>query len=313
MKMIRIRMKTMQTKYCLGRWGVGCLSLILAAGCAWGGLIVPLYISNVAPVRDQNGQPMRGSPSPMAEQSRCRIEIRVAPYGGLRYPPGKDGSASSLNPLVTPGSVGGVGLNAAQDDSGLFCMIFPERLPAGTLIFARAYNAPTIGETTFYADSKVVAIPSKDSTLVLDFESAQALDSDDADGDGLINSWERYLGTADRQTSDYDDDGMSDYCEMLAGTALTNPQSNLSFRMVRREALPTGANGSKPLHIKWQSVPGKRYQLQHVTQLLGEQEFIDDGEVVVARNGEFEIELPVDLPEDSIEGFFRVKLVQEGD
>lgn len=279
-------------------------------------MIDPLYVSNRLPLRDQTGQVMVGSPDPGAEAGRWRVEIRVAPDSGVRYAPGKDGSAHPYNPLATPDSVGGVGLNAAEDHSGLFCMTYPERLPAGTKIFARAFNAPTPGEASFYADSQVATVPAQGSTLVLDFDPAQPLDGDDDDGDGLVNSWERHFGTDDRQTGDYDDDGMGDLQEVLAGTDPNDSFSNLSFQMVRREtgSAPAGAGAdwSPPVRVSWRSVPGKRYQLQHTSTLSGEPEFTDVGEAVVARDGEYEIDMRVEVPWEAIAGTFRVKLVADG-
>ena len=317
-------MSEMRTKIGLGRRSAFALALGLLATCAWGDIASPLYVGNVEPVRDPYGRPMAGSPQASDAASRSRVELRVAPYGGQRIPPTTTGGASSLNRLVTVdgSSVGGIGLNSALPDSGLFCMVFPQRLPTNEMVFARAYNAPTVEAATFYADSYPVRLPTRatDSSRVLVFEPAAPLDPGDDDEDGLNNSWEKLLGTDDRPSADYDEDGMSDYYEMLAGTDLTDPGSLLVLRSIEREAgtAPAGMGGadSKPVRVKWQSMPGKKYQLQYVSTLLDQQEFIpvltEEGlDYVIAGEGEFEIEMRVDVTEGMVEGFFRVKLIRE--
>lgn len=297
-------------------WGVVSLMLFLAATGYGHQFVEPLYVGNLTPVTDPYGRALRGSPNPGAEADRCRVEIRIAPYGGVRYPPNPDGTPSPINPLATPDSTGGMGMNAALPDSGIFAKAYPQRLPAGTLIFARAFNAPTAAEATFYSDSKVVTVPEKGSSLTLEFEPARPLDDGDDDGDGLANSWERFLGIDDHLAADYDGDGMLDLHEMLAGTAADDPDSNLSFRSIEREEglVPAGAGGADPVTpvlVKWQTVPGKTYQLQYVPDLTGEQVFIDVGGEVVAGAGEYEIEMLVDVPADAVSGAFRVQLVLE--
>ena len=100
---------------------------------------------------------------------------------------------------------------------------------------------------------------------------------------------------------------------MLAGTAPDDPGSLLAFRSIRPDdgPAPAGLEDSKPVRVKWQSVPGKQYQLQYIPELLGEQEIIPVGDVVTAGDGEYEMEMLVDLPEGAVAGAFRVKLVVE--
>ena len=105
----------------------------MASVCAWGEVISPLYVGNLVPVLDQNGQPMVGSNRSADAAKRSRVEVRMAGAGSLR-PPATDGRADPDNPLVTPDSVGGIGMNTTTTHSGLFCMVFPNRLPPGTRI-----------------------------------------------------------------------------------------------------------------------------------------------------------------------------------
>lgn len=276
----------------------------------------PLYVGNMAPALDQYDRVMVGT---HLRPVRSRVELHVTSNDYVR-PPSTNGAWHPFTPLVAPDSVGGMGLNAAGTDSGLFCMALRKRPATNVMIFARAFNAPTAAEATFYADSFAVAVPDYAyNSLVLKFRPAQPLDPGDADGDGLCNSWETLLGTADRPTADYDGDGMSDLQEMLAGTALDDPDSKLAFRLVQRETTPRVlANGEapvRPVHVKWQSVPGKKYQLEHVVQLVPDVAtgatnlFYPVGEPIVAGAGEFEIDMVVDV-EARLTGTFRVKLVK---
>jgi hypothetical protein len=289
----------------------GILAAWLACATVWAGIQPPLYVGNVEPVRDQYGRPMIGSYAPDLAHSRSRVELRTAADGVIR-PPAISGAAHPANPMLTADSVGGIGMNAAEANCGLFCMVFSERPATGTKIFARAFNAPSLAEATFYADSAVLPAPAGGTSMVLTFGPARPLDAADADGDGLANSWEKAMGIDDRLTDDYDGDGMSDYHEMLAGTAADDPGSLLAFRSIKPEAAtaPAGAGAAwtKPVRVKWQSVPGKRYRLQYVPDLKGEQVFIDVGDLVTAGDGEYEIEMLVDVPDGAVAGAFRVKL-----
>ena len=230
---------------------------VISAECQ-GGIVSPLYVGNRVPVQDEFGRPMRGSPLPAEAANRCRVEIRTTTTGFV-YAPGTNGAASPYNPLLTTNSVSGMGANVESADSGLFCKSFSTRPAAGTWVFARAYDAPTVAEAAFYADSQLVAVPADGSSLALVFGAIQPLDPGDADGDGLNNSWEKALGIADRATADYDGDGQADYQEMLAGTAPDDPGSRLGFAHV--------APGPEGTVLGWNSVAGKSYALSRSSNL----------------------------------------------
>lgn len=286
------------------------------------GISVPLYAGNVVPLRDEFGRPMRGSPFAAAAANRPRVEVRYAYTNryapGEIFVPGIHGESSPYNPLVLADVPIGMGMNAAEANSGLFCAVFSKRPAAGTKLFARAFNAPTPSEATFYADSEIVEVGADATALVFAFRPLEALDPADDDGDGLANSWEELLGIDDRLTADYDGDGMSDLHETWAGTAPDDPDSKLSFRRVDREAVPTGRSpDGEPVRrvlVKWQSVPGKTYRLEYVPALVdadGAAMSFDlvPGGLVTAGAGDYEIEMLVDLSTNAT-GTFRVKLVR---
>ena len=315
------------------QWARRVIPLLVLVACAAGANgqsadkdpIPPLYVGNRIPVLDQYGRPLRGSLDASGADRRCRVEIRVAPYPGVRAPPQTNGAPHDINPLVTSNSIGGIGLNAAQPDSGIFCMIFTERLPTNAMIFARVFNAATPAEATFYADSRPVSVSVNQSSVLLEFDPAKPLDGSDDDGDGLVNSWEQVLGTDDRPAVDYDGDGMNDWHEMLAGTDPTNHASLLSLHWVRKESPPpavagTGGFTNKFVRLKWQAVPGKRYQIQYALQLTpdpvtGEPREFDlvQSDPIVAGADEAEIDMYVEIPADADTRMFRVRLVPDGE
>ena len=301
------------------RWMCG-IGLCLVAATAWGGIVPPLYVGNLEPVLDQYGRTMVGSHDMAQSNSRSLVELRTSTKDFI-LPALTNGDAHPFNPLVSEEGIGGVGLNSSSPDSGLFCLVLADRPAASTKIFARVYNAPTAEEASFYADSTLVESPARGNSLVLSFSAAKAMDTNDVDGDGLNNSWEKALGIDDRLTSDYDGDGMSDLNEMLAGTAPDDNTSQLSFRLIQRDSAASvrdvqegeDMDWEQPVRVRWQSVPGKTYQLEYVPmliQLTGEDPiFVPVGEEIVAGDGEYEIEMLVDVPTDEDTGSFRIRLV----
>jgi len=316
-------MKTSRMKFHRVFWG-SAMGLCVMAVTSMGGIITPLYVGNGAPVLDEYGRPMEGSNLSADAAERSRVELRTSTDAVIR-PPSITGVAHPYNPLLTPDSVGGMGMNTSRADTGLFAMILSNRPAGGTRIFARVFNAPTIAEASFYADTIMATAPSTASSLPLTFGTAMPLDDGDDDGDGLNNSWEKAMGTDGTNgvaPDDYDGDGMLDLHEMLAGTGGTDPDSLLSFRTIAPEegAAPLGEDDSvsRPVRVRWQSVPGKRYQLQFVPTLLGLQQFIpvpgigDVDGVITAGADEYEIDLIIDVPEGTAAGAFRVRLVHDG-
>lgn len=264
---------------------------------------------------------MPGSPLPQDAARRSFVEIRTAP-NGMICAPGTNGAASPYNPLLTTNSVGGIGENAKTLDSGLFCLLFSRRPAGGTKIFARVYDAPTVAEAAFYVDSSLAVVPSNGVSLVLAFGEVLPLDPGDDDADGLNNSWERVLGTSDRPTADYDEDGMSDLHEMLAGTDAADASSLLAFQAVgpgTGEVPPEGFDpAAQLLHIRWPAVPGKSYQLESASALVPDPltgaapVYEPVGEVMTAAEGEYALDVWIDISEGDVNGVFRIRLAQTG-
>ena len=285
------------------------------------GITAPLYIGNREPLLGPYERPMPGA---HAGPICSLVELRVVDSKNGAIPPHTNGMSHPYNPLLTPDSRGGMGLNTSGTDNGLFCMVLPTPPGGDVQVFARAYNAPTAAEATFYADSAPVALSQgKTSKIVLNFHETRPVDWGDADGDGLANSWERLLGTDQPggvSPEDWDGDGMSDLHEMLAGTDPTDAGSMLAFRIIEPDSSPETlarmATESTPVRVEWQSVPGKTYRLEHIPLLAAIDPETEEPygfelvQEVVAGEGETNLCVWVDVGDVST-GVFRVKLVQD--
>jgi hypothetical protein len=296
-----------------GRIGRGWTGVVLAAVClaaagARGQIIKPLYLSNLTPVLDQNGNPMPGmyydDPA-----NRARVEIRIAP-NHLRYPPSPTGAAHPNNPLLTADSVGGIGMNTAEP--GLFAMVFSQRPAADTVIFARVFNTPALADASFYADSRTVTVTANAVSLEMYFlDETQPLDSGDSDGDGLINSWEKALGIDDRATPDYDGDGFTDLHEHLMGSDPTDSASIPAIQSIARVpagSVESGGDGDA-MRVRFLSQPGQKYQLEQAAILAGEQVFEPAGDVVTAGAGQREMDALAPVAAEAATTFYRIRWI----
>ncbi len=87
--------------------------------------------------------------------------------------------------------------------------------------------------------------------------SITATFSDDADGDGLLNTNETALGTNPRN-SDSDGDGSGDPQELVAGTSPTNFSSVLTVQL---------SPGGSANQLSWYGVSSRYYQLEYTDNL----------------------------------------------
>lgn len=304
------RLAARQGRFRLAASGLACW--LVGGLAAWGGIVTPLYVGNLVPATNEYGRTLPGSY--VGEAIVSRVEIRVAVDGIIR-PPGTNGEAHALNPLLTPESAGGMGMNAMDPNGGLFAMVFAQPPAPGTKLFARVYNAPTAAEASFCADSAVLLYSGRERELVVAFGAIRSMDEGDDDGDGLSNAWEKSLGTHERPGADYDGDGMGDWEEWRAGTDPTDRDSLLAFSGIRQLVVevPPGSEEApvRTMRVQWHCMPGRSYRLEWLPGLLGEVEPVPVGEAVTAGADEYGIEIDVEIPDDSPQGVFRVRLARE--
>jgi hypothetical protein len=257
---------------------------------------VPLHFGMTAAAYDEQGRLLPGT----AAAPGALVHLLHAEHGV--HPPQADGSPHPDNPVLGESRIG-MGVDPA---------LWPRGKTAGSVVmnryqkirfFARVYNRETTGASSFYADSAVYtnSITTYDVFRFSVGQTDQPIDTADDDGDGLINAWERSLGS-DPGRMDTDGDGLSDGQEFLAGTDLLDASDYL--RMVELVARSTGE-----IAVRWESVPGKIYQVQRAPsapdgQGLG---FVNMLDPVTA---EYTItELPVPAVWADEPGHFRVMVI----
>ncbi len=191
------------------------------------------------------------------------------------HPPAVDGSPHPDNEVIFSFRIGGgVATNDPALD-GLFSAPITPRPEEGDVVVARVYNAPTLEAASFYTDSQLFTVAGAQFFYPRFPPATNAFDTADDDGDGVHNSWEKALG-GNSSLWDSDGDGLSDLEEFRAGTGLGDPSSFLSMDAIR--------GGNPLMHVTWDSVSGKTYQIQSALGSLNDPEvtFTNVGGPVVA-------------------------------
>lgn len=276
---------------------------VLGAGLIEAGAqTLPMFVSAAAPIHDEFGLRLVGHPDLPPEQGD-RVEIHLA-LGGLAEQPSADGTPTTNNPPVDNGvTFIGNQVAAADAQPAVFSIGLTQPLPAGTRFFARVFNAPTVDTASFYGDSEVLTSSGYPGQgYKVSITNMLPLDTADPDTDGLVNSWERSLST-DPDNPDTDADGMRDGDEFRADTDPLDPLSYFALSDVAKDGPDRAA-------VIWESVPGKRYQVERIaTGDLLSGSFSTIGDVVTAISAVSTSIVSEADTQGSI--FYRVRLVEE--
>ena len=143
------------------------------------------------------------------------------------------------------------------------------RLRSSPLAYNRSQVAVLTLDGTPYQASLVPPAP---TNLVLTSRNRGALERVDlvisiplidAEGNGLLDEWERFYfgGTGHDPSADADGDGLSNWAEYKAGTNPRDPDSQ--FKVIRVMPDPRGGT-----YVEWSSTPDTWYVLQRSTRLL---------------------------------------------
>ena len=269
-------------------FGMGLLAALTASA-----QMAPLHVGSDQSLYDEFGQLLQGTDpgsdkfgQPVVEGDVVQI-IQILPDGVGAYilhPPATNGLPSSSNNVVVATTRIGHGVDPAMGPVGRFGLSITDlnRGGAEVRLAARVFNAPSLGEASFYKDSDLYNVPvygaSAYGVFIPRFSSnttTQMMDETDGDGDGLTRSWEISYGS-DPGQSDTDGDGMLDGHEIRAGTGVTDPDSLLEVVRIMapgKDGLwPGGVSGyaerSTDLNLSWDTVTGKTYQLEYTVNDL---------------------------------------------
>lgn len=267
----------------------GIMGFLLAAGVAVGPALaqnVPLHFGTPNPVVDEFGQLLKGTDAGAAAFGHPVVTgdlIQILRVDAGHFAPTTNGAPHGSNPVLHEARVGRGVDPALGGPSGLAggSIRGLDRGGSSTYrIIARAFNAPTMEEASFYADSQIYTVPVFGATSYGVFfpqltATTNEIDSTDHDGDGLSRSWEKSYET-DADDPDTDDDGMADGPEIRAGTDARDSGSLLLMVQLS----PASATD---LLLTWDTVAGKKYQIQSTTNdLAGNPPFVDVNSVVTA-------------------------------
>lgn len=181
---------------------------------------------------------------------------------GTTHPPLAQGVPDPRDTLLTSTRIG-QGVSPKPGASGRFSCAINPRPGGGAQIYVRVFNAPAARDASFYSDSQLFTVSSTASELFVPVftNGMVALDVDDADGDGLNNSWETSY-QSDPNEVDSDGDGLTDGQEEIAGTEMTSEESYFGVAQISRISADT-------LRVSWASALNRTYTLECLTSLDG--------------------------------------------
>jgi len=255
-----------------------CLLVAVVPGArSQGPLQTPLHLGATKAIYDEFGHKLQGN----AENPGDLVQVLWASNDVIN-PPHYDGTPDEENPPVEGGQTA-IGKMTPRDFSqpGYFSLSIADPRPGnGAKIFVRVFNAKTLADASFYADSPVYTV---DGNSVIEVDvgaTTNPIDPRDFDSDGLHNSWEKSLGS-DQNDPDTDKDGMKDGDEFAAGTDLLDSGDYMHITYVLSVA-------GQDLLLTWDSEPGTNYIVQVSTNGLSETNVVfEDLTGVITATGEW--------------------------
>lgn len=293
--------------------------LAFAAGTAQATLTTPLHIGATNPIANEFNATLPGH-----HAAPGALVMVLWASNSVIYPPSVDGTPHALNPAVSNGATA-IGRSTApsENNPGIFSLSLAQPRPASGKVFVRVFNKPTLGESSFYADSAIFTLSGNKEFIAAVGPTTNALDTADDDGDGLHNSWEKSYGSSSSSTDsdgdgledgeehllgsspvleDTDGDRMADGHEQRAGTGPTDPASFL------------GVAGMEPmaadLRVQWASVTGHLYQVEGAHGLV-DTVFSNLSDVVAAETGTITSVILTNALQGAPPLILRVRLVEE--
>ena len=285
--------------------------MVLMAVAAHAQIVYPLYVGSTVPVTNALGLTMPGSWA-NGPTGSARVEIRKVGEG-IVPPNSATGESDDVqNPLVATSYMG---KNAIGSNPGLFCEIFPHRLPTNTMFFARVFDPVA----AYYADSEPFQAPDESrinvqSSINVDFQSLRPISGQpdvDSDGDGVPDTYEVGVGM-NPYSGDSLGDGWGDWFVLMNRDYLSPDSPNWILigidgpEVAAGDVVSRAGEDEKPYSVSWWTIPGVWYRLEYNPDTVDSDEYVEvwSGEAP----GE-QIEVDVDdvvLDGDSPRGYFRV-------
>lgn len=251
-------------------------------------MLTPLQVTVGHSIINEFGQVIHGDATVPPEE-RPLVQLLWA-SGGVVQPPEETGHPAAVNPPVDNGTsaIGNL-VSPTLVGAGIFAAAVANPRPNSGQVFVRVYNAPTIEESLFYADSQMFTLSSANDPLIANFGPVTNIISAtrDTDGDGLPDYWEHLnfgYATAANAHEDLDGDGMTVLQEFIAGTDPNNPSSRFAILSVAPvfEDEPSqmyvvygdGGEIEIPIHdvvgheLEWPSIADRLYTVEYSTNLL---------------------------------------------
>lgn len=245
-----------------------------------------IYVSQ--PVLDEYGVKLAGTDPGAGYFGLDAVEgVLVHVYqatDGVIYPPDVDGLPDSRNVLLLETRIG-AGASAKLANPGTFSAYLSPRPSAGVKLFVRVFNHASAAGTSFYRDSQLFTVSwTTDTKFLASFSGdMNPLDSNDNDGDGINNSWEKSAGT-NPDAADSDNDGLSDQEEMVAGSLPTDESS--AFLIA--DMIPEPPDR---MRLVWQTESGRFYTVETMDLSQPAEGFTGVHEVY-GNGAEYELSVP---------------------
>lgn len=215
--------------------------------------VVSQFVGLTGPVVDEFGEVLQGNDPDSQLFGHTHVEGDVVQVllttDGNIYPPDIFGNPHPNNVVLQTTKIG-LGVSAFYEQPGFFAAAVP-RPAEGSYIFIRVFNNSTLEESTFYGDSEKYRVTwQKLETFHGTITgTSHPIDSNDDDGDGINNSWERSYVQRDGVSSGGDPE-----------------ETQYGFPVDIRRLLPILQNH---LYIEWDAEPGTTYVVECTTAGMG--------------------------------------------
>ena len=148
---------------------VALLAATASSVFAQGGVVTPVHVGALEPIKDEFGTNLHGSA--LSNPDDCDIVQVLWASNSVINPPAYDGSPDSANPPVE-GGLSHIGNLTASilSEPGFFSVAIGDPRPISGRMFVRVFNAPNLDDASFYADSQILTL-SGNNSLIAEFGS----------------------------------------------------------------------------------------------------------------------------------------------